>query len=130
MYNCYFEDADLYFNAKPESFICKDSDGFFIKIRILSKMVIVELLKLQIVPIYENDIFYIKVYLTNGGSTIRINGLPLGALSEKYSDGSKIKKITIKEAAIRRYSEDHPKSIHAHGRACYAKRLLLNIKSE
>lgn len=128
MYNCYFEDSDLYLNVKPESFICEDQDGYYIKVSIVSKMAVIELLKLQVVPIYENDIFFIKVYLTNG-SFIRINGMPINGLT-KPSNNLKIKKITIKELSIRRYAMDHPKSIHMHCRACYAKRLLLKIKSE
>ena len=129
MYNCYFEDADFYFKVKAKSFILRDSDGYFIKLQILSKLAVVELLKLNIVASYEEDtdIFFIKIYITNS-SMVRINGMPLNALSNEYSTDSKLKRVSLKEAALKRYSEKNPKSTHMAGRACYAKRLLLDIR--
>lgn len=130
MYNCFFEDCSFYFNVKADTFICKDRDGYFIKVQVVSKMAIIELMKLGVVPSYdeEKDIFFIKIYLSNA-SKIRINGFPLSLISEKYPVNSTAKSISIKEAALKRYAADHPKSVHVNGRACYAKRLLLKIRS-
>lgn len=124
MYNCFFEDADLYFKIKPIGSVCLDSDGYFIKSQIIYKASVIDLLKIGVVPIFDEDldIFFIKIYITNKTS-VKNNGQTFNTINSIGSE----RRIVIKECALKRYSDKHPKSQHTIGRACYAVKLLIRI---
>lgn len=126
MRNCFFEDDDLVTTVRPASFIKKDKDGYFIKIKI-NKTDVVKVMMLGLVPTFikDSDMFVLSVSLTNA-TRIRVNGMRVNSLNldDNRLQQMPISLVSIRELGIKKYS----KNTDFKHRQCYATTLVMHIK--
>lgn len=125
MRNCFFEDNDFTTTVRPESFIKKDKNGYFIDIKI-NKSDVLHFMVLGVIPKYvqDKDIFVLSVAITNS-TKIRINGMKANSsmFDEKKSRQIPASLISIRELGLKLYS----KNARSKSRQCYATKLIFHV---
>ena len=122
MKNCYFEDSNLYLSVSPIELFNYSDRGYYVIVNIARKDV-VRLMENDIIPHHDKDSFFSLKVRLNNNTRIQLNGIRVTNLSDEKLRYIPIDLVTIKELALKRYSN----KTYNHEQ-CYATRLILQVK--
>ena len=122
MKNCYFEDSNLYLSVSPIELFNYSDRGYYVIVNIARKDV-VRLMENDIIPHHDKDSFFSLKVRLNNNTRIQLNGIRVTNLSDEKLRYIPIDLVTIKELALKRYSNKT-----YNNEQCYATRLILQVK--
>ena len=121
--NCFFEDADITFDAKLLSFISTDRHGYYLDVSI-PKYRVVELMQNDILPEHTGGgNFKLRIRLNNS-TKLTLNGINVFNFNDRKIQSIPISKIILRELALKRYSKNHER----FSGQCYELKVICKIK--